>query len=99
MVEVGNWYLVTDTISSKLIYFVNGDGGSGVALQGDRGPDPLDPLEVEVQLENVALKDQDLQVLLERLVKWDLLEVKVKLEHVMKKVTREIRVVLVNKEL
>ena len=29
----------TDTISSKLIYFVKGDGGGGdvVALQGDRG--------------------------------------------------------------
>ena len=36
--EVSNWYLETDTISSKLIYFVKGDGGSGVALQGDRGP-------------------------------------------------------------
>ena len=32
------WRLETDTISSKLIYFVKGDGGSGVALQGDRGP-------------------------------------------------------------
>ena len=31
-----------------------------------------DPLEVEVQLENVALKGP--KVLLERLVKWDLLE-------------------------
>ena len=36
--EVGVWYLETDTISSKLIYFVKGDGGSGVALQGYRGP-------------------------------------------------------------
>ena len=52
-----------------------------------------DSLEVEVQLENVALKDP--KVLLERLVKWDLLEVKVKLEHVVKKVTREILAVLV----
>ena len=33
------------------------------------------PLEVEVQLENVVLKDPN--VILERLVKWDLLEVKV----------------------
>ena len=30
--EVTDWYLETDTISSKLIYFVKGDGGSGVAL-------------------------------------------------------------------
>ena len=37
-IEVSNWYLETDTISSKLIYF--GGGGSGVALQG--------PLELEV---------------------------------------------------
>ena len=42
-----------------------------------------DPLEVEVQLENVALKDP--KVLLERLVKWDLLEAVLKLEHVVKK--------------
>ena len=54
-----------------------------------------DPLEIEVQLENVALKDP--KVLLERLVKLDLLEVKVKLEHVVRKVTRETLVVLVNK--
>ena len=36
------------------------------------------PLEVEVQLENVGLKD--LKVLRERLVKWDLLEAKGKLK-------------------
>ena len=38
---VANWYIATDTISSKLIYFVKGgDGGGGdiVALHGDRGP-------------------------------------------------------------
>ena len=53
-----------------------------------------DPLEVEVQLENVAFK-----VLLERLVKCDLLEVKVKLEYVVKQMTRETVVVLTNKDL
>ena len=38
--EVGNRYLTTDVINSKLVYFVKGDGSSGdiVALQGDRGP-------------------------------------------------------------
>ena len=36
--EVSEWYLETDMISSKLIYFVKDNGGSGVALQGDRGP-------------------------------------------------------------
>ena len=36
--EVSNRQIATDTISSKLVYFVKGDGGSGVALQGDRGP-------------------------------------------------------------
>ena len=45
-----------------------------------------EPLEVEVQLGNVALKE-----LKERLVKWDLLEAKVKLEHVVKKVTRVLK--------
>ena len=94
-------------ISSKLVYFVKGCGGSGAALQGDRGPSGTRglkgdsggkrPLEVEVQLENVLLKDP--KVFLERLVKWDLLEVKVKLEHLLKKVAREIMVVLVNKDL
>ena len=36
-VEIGDPRLVEDTINSKLIYFVKGDGSSGVALQGDRG--------------------------------------------------------------
>ena len=38
--EVSDRHLATDTISSKLVYFVKGDGGGGdiVALQGDRGP-------------------------------------------------------------
>ena len=38
--EESNRHLATDTISSKLVYFVKGDGCSGaiVALQGDRGP-------------------------------------------------------------
>ena len=36
--DVTDRHIETDTISSKLIYFVKGDGGSGVALQGDRGP-------------------------------------------------------------
>ena len=37
--KVGEWFIETDKISSKLIYFVyfEGDDGSGVALQGDRG--------------------------------------------------------------
>ena len=36
--EIGDWHLETDEISSKLVYLVKGDGCSGVALQGDRGP-------------------------------------------------------------
>ena len=38
--EVGDRHLETDTINSKLVYFVKDDGGGGdiVALQGDRGP-------------------------------------------------------------
>ena len=55
------------------------------------------PLEVEVKLENVALKDPN--VPLERLVKWDLLEAEVELEHVVKKATMETLAVLVNKGL
>ena len=51
-----------------------------------------DPLEVEVQLESVAL--EDLKVLLERLVRWDLLELVVELEHVMKNMTGEALVVV-----
>ena len=88
--EIGGRQIETDTINSKLIYFVKSGGGSGVALQGDRGPSGSRALkgnsgdhksvEVEVQLENVALKD--LEVLLERLAKWDLSEVKAVLEHV-----------------
>ena len=38
---VTDWYIASDTISSKLIYFAKGDdGGSGdmFALHGDRGP-------------------------------------------------------------
>ena len=52
---------------------------------------------VEVQLENMALKD--LEVLLERLAESDMLEVTAILEHVVKNVTREILAVLVNKDL
>ena len=37
-VEIGDRSLTENTISSKLIYFVKGDGVSGVALQGDIGP-------------------------------------------------------------
>ena len=36
--EVGDRSLTEDTIISKLKYFIKGDGCSGVALQGDRGP-------------------------------------------------------------
>ena len=36
--NVGEWFIETDKISSKLVYFVEGDDGSGVALQGDGGP-------------------------------------------------------------
>ena len=35
--EVGNREIESDKISSKLVYCVEGDDGSGVALQGDRG--------------------------------------------------------------
>ena len=35
--EVDDRDLTTDTINSKLVYFVKGDGDSGVALQGDSG--------------------------------------------------------------
>ena len=34
--EIGGRQIETDTISSKRIYFAKDDGGSGVALQGDR---------------------------------------------------------------
>ena len=100
--EIGNRQIATDKISSKPVYFVKGNVGSGVALQGDRGPSGTRGLKgdsgegsVEVQLENMALMGS--KVLLERLVKWDLLEVK--LELVMKNVTRETLLVLVNKDL
>ena len=38
--EVGDRYLITDIINSKLVYFVKGDGSSGdiVGLHGDRRP-------------------------------------------------------------
>ena len=36
--EVGDRELIKDRINNKLVYFVTGDGSSGVALQGDRGP-------------------------------------------------------------
>ena len=37
-IEVGGRDLTTDRINGKLVYFAKGDGSSGVALQGDRGP-------------------------------------------------------------
>ena len=36
--QVTSRYIATDKLSSKLVYFVEADDGSGVALQGDRGP-------------------------------------------------------------
>ena len=54
VVEIGNREIATAD-SSKLVYFVKCDGGSGAALQGDRGPSGSrglqgDLLEVKVQL-------------------------------------------------
>ena len=37
-IEIGGGQIETDKINDKLIYFVKGDDGSAVALQGDRGP-------------------------------------------------------------
>ena len=75
--EVDDRDLIMDRINSKLVYIVKGDGSSGVALQGDRGPsgtrglkgDSGDkgPVGSRGQLENVTLKDP--KVLLERFVK------------------------------
>ena len=42
--EIGYRQIEMDKVSSKLIYFVKGDDGSGIALQGERE----DPLELEV---------------------------------------------------
>ena len=42
--EIGNREIETDKISSKLVYFVEGNDGSGVALQGDRGPSGVNGL-------------------------------------------------------
>ena len=36
--QVTGRYIATDKLSNKLVYFVEGDDGSGGALQGDRGP-------------------------------------------------------------
>ena len=93
--EVGGRSLTEDTTG----IFCKGDWGSGVGLQGDRGPSGARGLKGDSgdKVENVALKDT--KVLLERLVKWDLLEAKVKLEHVVKKVTRETLAVSVNQDL
>ena len=37
-IDVTDRYIATDTIRSELVYFVEDDDGSGVALQEDRGP-------------------------------------------------------------
>ena len=39
--DVTNRYIATGKIHSELIYFVDDDDGSGVAMQGDRGPSPV----------------------------------------------------------
>ena len=36
--DVTGRHIATDTLASKLVYFVEADDGSGVALQGDLGP-------------------------------------------------------------
>ena len=62
--KVGEWFIEADKISSKLVYFVEADDDSGVALQGNRGPSGVRGLKgdsggqgpiVKVQLANVAL--------------------------------------------
>ena len=90
--EVGDRRLATDTVSSKLVYFDGNSGGDTVALEGDRGPSGATglkgdsggrgPVEFEVPLESVALKDLNV---LERLIRWDRLEHVVELEHVVKR--------------
>ena len=107
--DVGDRYLTKDIINTKLVYFVKDDGSSDdiVALQGDRGPSEARGLKGDSGNKGpagsrgptggVALKDPN--VLLERLVKWDLLEAEVELEHVVKKATGDTLVVLVNKDL
>ena len=44
----GGGQVETDKINSKLIYFVMGHGGSGVALQGERGPSGARGLKVKL---------------------------------------------------
>ena len=82
---------IVDMIGSLLARYATKAMLTTAANMAMRGT--MDP----VQLENVALKDP--KVLLEKLVKWDLLEAEVEFEHVVKKVTRETLVVLVNKDL
>ena len=59
--DVTDRYIATDTIRSELVYFVEGDGGSGVALQGGRGSSGVKGLkgdsvdQVNVQLESVVM--------------------------------------------
>ena len=36
--DVTGRHIATDKLGSKLVYFIEADYGSGVALQGDRGP-------------------------------------------------------------
>ena len=93
--EVGDRSLTEDIVKSKLIYFVKGDGSSGVALQGDSG----DKGPVGSRGPTGKCGVDGPKVLLERLVKWDMLGAELELEHMVKKVTRETLVVLVNKDL
>ena len=97
----------TLSINSKLIYFAKDDGNSGVALQGDRGPSGSSGLKGDSGDKGpVGSRGPTGKRGVEgpegppgKLVKWDLLEAEVELEHVMNTVTRETLVVLVNKYL
>ena len=100
--EIGDRQIATDEISSKLIYVVKGDGGSGATLQGDRGPSGSRGLKGDsddkgpVGSRSPAGKRgvEGLEGPLGKIGKWE-----VKLEYVVKTATREMLVVLFNKDL
>ena len=45
--DVTNRYIATGTICSELVYFVEDDDGSGVVLEGGRGPSGIKGLKAD----------------------------------------------------
>ena len=107
--DVTGRLIATDKLGSKLVYFIEGGDGSGVALQGDRGPSGVRGLKGNSDGQGPSGNQRPAGKRgvgpggppgkIGKIGPQVLLEVKVMLENVVKKETREILAVLDTQDL